>query len=327
MSGTPFRSDLTKAWGTLNWLRPDVFTSFWNFAKTHFDVEQGDYSLEVGKEPVDQAAFDAALRPYFLARDKQTAAPDLPPITYAGTPLPGEPDDSPCYVQIDMEPEQAKAYKAMRLDAIATIEGGRVSAVGILAEITRLRQFALSYGRMAEADDKGAARYEPSLPSAKFDWILEFLTERKGNAGKVVIASSFTSWIKVLSTELSRAGFRNMTLTGETGDADREKLVRRFADPDDEARVAIINTKAGGVGITLDAADDMIITDLPWKSDDERQVTDRIHRVSRIHNVTVYRLLSAGTVDIWMAGLNDEQRRILAGGGEDARAMAEGALK
>jgi SNF2 family DNA or RNA helicase len=323
MSGTPFRSDLAKAWGTMNWLRPDVFTSYWNFAKAHFQVDSNGYGMTVGSEPLDPAAFASALRPYYLARDKATAAPDLPPITYAGTPLPGDGPNGPCYVQIDMEPEQARAYEEMRKLAAAAIEGGNLLATGVLAEITRLRQFALSSGRL-NADHE----FEPTLPSAKFEWILEFLKERAGNDGKVVIASNFTSWIKVLATALEEAGFPVMTLTGETSDKDRAYIVERFADPRDAVRIVIINTKAGGVGITLDAADDMIITDLPWKSDDERQVIDRIHRVSRVHNVTVYRLLSADTVDIWMAGLTDEQRRILASSeAAENRATIEGALR
>ncbi len=321
LSGTPARSDLKKFWGTLNWLRPDVFSSFWNWAKAHFEVDDSGYGMVVGKEPKDPDAFWASIRPYYLARDKTTAAPDLPPITYAGTPILGSSSDAN-YVQLDMEPEQAAAYTEMQKMAAATIEGGQLNATGVLAEITRLRQFALSYGRLTTAGE-----FEPSLPSAKYDWIVQFLRERENTGGKVVITSSFTSWIKVLARHLERDGFPVMTLTGETSDRDRESLVRRFASPYDKARVAIINTKAGGVGITLDAADEMIITDLPWKSDDERQVTDRIHRVSRIHNVIVYRLVSAGTVDEWMAGLTEDQRRILATDPEKIRAMFEEAGK
>jgi SNF2 family DNA or RNA helicase len=55
----------------------------------------------------------------------------------------------------------------------------------------------------------------------------------------------------------------------------------------------------------------MIVMDDPWKSDTSKQLHDRIHRVSRVHQVTIYRLLSTGTIEEWMAGLTDEQRRIL----------------
>lgn len=58
-----------------------------------------------------------------------------------------------------------------------------------------------------------------------------------------------------------------------------------------------MNTKAGGVSLTLDAADDVIIVDSTYSSDDQEQVEDRAHRISRMHNVTVWNLASRGTID------------------------------
>ena len=305
LSGTPFRSDLTRAWGTLNWLRPDVFTSYWNFAETFFDVEEDHWGQKnVSKDPKDADAFNLALRPYYLARTKAEVAKDLPPIVYAGTP-PEDDEDGLNGIWLDMDPKQEKAYDAMKKLGTARLEGGTLSANGVLAEITRLRQIACSYGAAS------ALRFNPTLPSNKFDWLVQFLDERVGAGGKVVVASSFTQLIDLFSAELTKLGIKNLTLTGATTDRKRDELVSRFADPDDEYRVAIINTQAGGVAITLDQADDMVIVDMPWTADDEQQLVDRIHRVSRIHEVTVWRLFSTGTVDGWMAGLTEEQRASL----------------
>jgi len=55
----------------------------------------------------------------------------------------------------------------------------------------------------------------------------------------------------------------------------------------------------------------MVILDPPWVSDEETQLKARIHRVSRVHQVTVYRLASVGTVDTWIAAMSDEQRQAL----------------
>jgi SNF2 family DNA or RNA helicase len=315
LSGTPFRSNLAKAWGTLNWLRPDVFTSFWNFAKTHFEVEQDGYSQTVGREPLDPAAFEAAMRPYFLARTKAEVAKDLPPIVYAGTP----PEDSPDagnYVWLPMEGKQAEAYQKMLEMATVRLGDRTLTANGVLAEITRRRQFACAYAEALPGNEMRMA-----LPSNKLDWILEFLAEREGNDGKVVIATGFTQLVKLFAREIEAAGYQVLTLTGETSDRARADMVERFADPDDPARVAIINMKAGGVAITLDQADDMILVDQPWTSDEEEQVVDRIHRVSRIHNVTVFRLITEGTVDSWMASNGADQRRILLAATEGIREM------
>ena len=311
LSGTPFRSKLPKAWGTLNWLRPDVFGSFWRWAEEYFGVEQGAYGKVIGggakaPEPKDSEAWDRMLRPYYLRRTKAEAAPDLPPIQYAGTPI-GEDPDSPCYVQIDMEPKQAKAYRQMADMAEASLENGRLMATGVLAEITRLRQFADAYGEMGDTRD----RMLPRLPSNKLDWLVEFMQEREGSGRKVVVASSLTEMVDLAEGVLQAEGFQTLKITGATSDRDRASAVARFQDPHDEAQVFLINSAAGGESITLDAADEMVFLDMPWTSDEAVQVESRIHRVSRMHQVTVYRLASVGTVDTWIASLSDDQKRTL----------------
>ena len=52
-----------------------------------------------------------------------------------------------------------------------------------------------------------------------------------------------------------------------------------------------------GVGITLDAADDLILLDLPYDPDMLEQIEDRIHRASNNHQVTIWTLIGVGTID------------------------------
>lgn len=332
LSGTPFRSKLTKAWGTLNWVRPDVFGSYWNFAGTHFGVVDGRFGRVIqpdqdGKAakvpvPLDEAAWDAALRPYYLVRTKAAAAPDLPPINYIGAPPLGEPN-GPNYVWLDMDEKQAQAYSGMVELAEAYIDGGRITAAGQLAELTRLRQFAVSSGKMVTREDM-----EPALPSNKLDWLLEFLEERDGAEGKVLVASQFTKIVHLINEELRKKGIQTLTLTGATTDKGRTELVRRFNDPDDSAWVAIINSRAGGEAITLDAVcDDLVIIDPLWTSDEEFQLVSRIHRVSRIHQVNVYRLISNGTVEDWMTRTTDEQRHAITSNRPEARKSVAEAVR
>lgn len=330
LSGTPFRSRLEKSWGTLNWLRPDVFGSFWGFAEEHFGTRDGKYARKEVETirgeaiPKNPEKFAKAIAPYYLARDKKTAAPDLPPVTYSGSAFPdsvGSVDGVLNSVWLEMDPRQAKAYAEMKRVAEAHIKDGKITATGILAEITRLRQFACSFGKMA------GETMEPALPSNKLEWLLEFLLELDG-AGKCVVASSFSRLVE-LAAERIRKELRIevLTLTGKTTDRDREILVKRFSDPSDDARVVIINSKAGGEAITLDAADDMVFFDRPWTSDEYDQVVARVHRVSRIHNVMVHNLASAGTVDEWISSLNDEQRRILRSIRPESAELAKEAFK
>jgi SNF2 family DNA or RNA helicase len=313
LSGTPFRSKVEKGWGTLNWLRPDVFGSYWRWAETHFGVEDGRYGKIVGGgnkvlEPRDPESWDHMLRPYYLKRTKADAAPDLPPIDFAGTPIDPEDPNSQCYVQLDMSPEQSKAYWQMESLAEANLESGRITATGVLAEITRLRQFATA------SHDIGLGRQQlvPTLPSNKLEWLIDFIQEREDTGQKVVVASSFTSIVELAARTIRKeCGLEVLTLTGATSDRDRVNLVTRFQDQNDPLRVVCLNRDAGGESITIDAADEMVVLDMPWVSDRDEQLFSRIHRVSRIHQVTIYRLVSSGTIDEWIANLNEEQREVV----------------
>jgi SNF2 family DNA or RNA helicase len=319
LSGTPFRSKLTKGWGTLNWCRPDVFRSYWNFAGHHFGVEQGKYGQVVAggakvPKPVDQEAFDAMLRPYYLARTKELAAPDLPPVLFVGNPPESDPEGMHG-IWLDMDPKQKKSYQSMAALAEARLRGGLLTANGTLAEITRLRQFATAHGRME------GNTFVPDLPSNKVDWILEFLMEREGHEEKVLIASSFTQIVHLVS-ECIEKEFKGevLRLTGATTDRGRVEIKDRFNDPDDDARVLVVQSKTGGEAITLDGCcSDLVIIDLPWTSDEENQLVARIHRVSRVHQVMVHRLFSLGSVDGWMAAYSDEQRAVIESNKPKAR--------
>lgn len=71
--------------------------------------------------------------------------------------------------------------------------------------------------------------------------------------------------------------------------------------------VILLNTHAGGVSLTLDAADDVVIADQTFIPDEQEQVEDRAHRVSRNHNVTIWNLASLGTIDETIAQMNQER--------------------
>lgn len=310
MSGTPYRSRAQKAWGTLNWLNPKEFSSFWAWADELFKVTDGRYAREVSQTPRDAAQFQDRMRPYLIARTKAEVAPELPPIEYAGATPDGSPD-GPLGVWLDMDPAQAKAYGSMvKLAEAGLRNNGRITATGVLAELTRLRQFACSWGEL-ESEHK----MTPALPSNKYDWLLDFLREREGFGGKVIIASQFTGLLKLMANHVYKdMEFRNnraaapLILHGGTTDRGREEFQKRIQDKNDPAWIGFINMHAGGEAITLDQADDMIILDNPWISDVLEQMENRLHRISRIHQVTVYRLQSLGTIEQGIAELTDQQR-------------------
>ena len=295
LSGTPFRGKQENLWGILNWLYPKQYTSYWSWVDRHFGIYNGQWGQTIGTLKSEKRLAEE-LKNIMIRRTKGEVVSELPPKLYGGTPL-NDDGTGPIAVWLDMEETQQTTYEQMFKDAIADLDGGQLVANGILAEMMRLKQLANSHGYVG-ADGV----FYPQLPSNKFDWIVEFLAERgieKGSRGesKVIIASQFTKLIELYADELRKLGIECFTLTGKTSEKDRVLLQDSFQNDPDGPQVFLLNTKAGGVSLTLDAADDVIIVDSTYSSDDQEQVEDRAHRISRMHNVTIWNLASKGTID------------------------------
>jgi superfamily II DNA/RNA helicase len=89
-------------------------------------------------------------------------------------------------------------------------------------------------------------------------------------------------------------GYSSEVITGSTPQAMRTKVQKDFQEG--ELNIVLLSGKMG-VGITLDAADDLIMFDLPYDPDTIEQIEDRIHRASRNHQVVIWTLLAIGTID------------------------------
>jgi SNF2 family DNA or RNA helicase len=323
MSGTPFRSRPYLLWGTLNWLRPKEYSGFWRWCETFYEVDTNGYggSRTIGRMREDKAKdLDFALRGIMLRRTKAEVAPDLPPKTYGGTPLiPGD-ETSPVGVWLELEPAQRKVYDRMEKESSVALEGGDLNAIGILAEITRLKQFATATGKLIPGRSvEDGQSFVPTLPSNKFNWLCEHLAELgypDDPQTKVIVVSQFTSVLDMFAQELdrvfkSRAGWGgSCLLTGAVTGGRRTGTIDAFNLPSgsDSPHVMLLNVKAGGVAITIDSADEMVFLDETWIPDDSEQAEDRIHRVSKPRPVTYWYLRSLDTIEESIALVNMERR-------------------
>lgn len=329
LSGSPFRGKHENLWGILNWIDPN-YTPYWDWIKRHFNIYT-DYGFggDIVGELKDEKKLAQDCARYMIRRTKKQVLPELPSKQYGGTPLPNSSGPNrPVAVWLPMDGVQRKAYEQMQKQAMADVEGGTLMANSILAELTRLKQFANSYGYLDSND-----QFQPGLPSNKFDWILEFLRERgidgpEPSGNRVVIASQFTRHINLFAQELREHYKINcFVLTGQTNEDERVRYQREFQkgitdSGNPSAEVFLLNTHAGGVSLTLDAADDIVIVDSTYNSDDQLQVEDRCHRISRVHNLTVWNLVTKDSIDerilrdTWVTGKS--LRRILDKGGAEA---------
>jgi SNF2 family DNA or RNA helicase len=109
-------------------------------------------------------------------------------------------------------------------------------------------------------------------------------------------------------------------LDGATPAGERAKLIARFQAG--ERDVFLISLKAGGTGINLTGADNVIHLDPWWNPAVEDQATDRAHRIGQDKPVTVYRLIARNTVEEKILAMHASKRALVAGvlAGTDAAA-------
>ena len=95
--------------------------------------------------------------------------------------------------------------------------------------------------------------------------------------------------------------------------------------------VFLISLKAGGLGLNLTAADYVIHMDPWWNPAVEDQASDRAHRIGQQRPVTIYRLVTQGTIEEKIVALHHQKRdlaeQLLEGTGASGRVSAADLLR
>ena len=100
-------------------------------------------------------------------------------------------------------------------------------------------------------------------------------------------------------------------LTDQHLTAQRARLVAQFQNTD--VPLFLISLKAGGLGLNLTAADYVIHLDPWWNPAIEDRASDRSHRIGQQNPVTVYRLISADTIEEKILRLHSKKKSLADG--------------
>jgi Helicase conserved C-terminal domain/SWIM zinc finger len=109
----------------------------------------------------------------------------------------------------------------------------------------------------------------------------------------VIVFSCFDDPIQKLATDLGSAA---VVVTGKTPAAKRQPLVDRFQNEDD-VRVFVANIIAGGTGLNLTAATQVVFNDLDWVPTNHWQAEDRAYRIGQTRTVNVTYFVARDTID------------------------------
>ncbi|KAK9749797.1 hypothetical protein RND81_02G151100 [Saponaria officinalis] len=145
-------------------------------------------------------------------------------------------------------------------------------------------------------DSKGILPDKQVMASAKCRALAKLLPSLKRDGHRVLIFSQWTSMLDILEWALDVIGLTYRRLDGSTAVSERQTIVDTFNN-DYSIFACLLSTRAGGQGLNLTGADTVIIHDMDFNPQIDRQAEDRCHRIGQTKPVTIYRLVTKNTVD------------------------------
>ena len=113
---------------------------------------------------------------------------------------------------------------------------------------------------------------------------------------KVLIFSQFVQLLELMCDFLEYRGIKYVKLDGAMKTEDRTASLKQF-EKDEETKVFLLSTRAGGHGINLQHSDTVIIFDSDFNPQMDEQAKDRAHRIGQKNEVRVYRLITQSRVE------------------------------
>ncbi|KAI9265925.1 SNF2 family N-terminal domain-containing protein [Sporodiniella umbellata] len=134
------------------------------------------------------------------------------------------------------------------------------------------------------------------MDSGKIKVLEEVLPERIAKGEKVLIFSQFTSMLDILEMVMGTLNIEFLRLDGETKVMERQAMIDKF-NQEESIPVFLLSTKAGGFGINLTSANVVVLYDLDFNPQNDKQAEDRAHRVGQTKDVTVIKLICTDSIE------------------------------
>ncbi|HEX8575788.1 MAG TPA: DEAD/DEAH box helicase [Flavobacterium sp.] len=139
----------------------------------------------------------------------------------------------------------------------------------------------------------------------KIEAAQEYIDEVVGAGLKIIIGVKH----QIIVDSLMKLYPKAVCVTGRQNAIQKQVAVDGF-QTNPGINIIIVNYKAGGVGITLTAASELLLLELPWTQADVEQFEARAHRMGQPSGVRSTSLLGENTLDQWMYNIIQEKKVI-----------------
>ncbi|MEM1319555.1 MAG: DEAD/DEAH box helicase [Bacteroidota bacterium] len=276
MSGTPVENRLSEYWSIFDFSNKGYLGGLKAFKDNYARP------IEVDRNQQQLKRFRKITSPFILRRVKtdKSIIKDLPDKIE---------QDQFC----QLTSKQAALYQSVvdnTMRQIETAEG--IARKGLVLKlITALKQVC-NHPRQFLKKGKADAAF-----SGKCMLLIDLMQPILNNGEKVLIFTQYQEMGRLLAEMLEEHfGLATPFLHGGVPRKKRDEMVEQFQN-DRATRALLLSLKAGGTGLNLTAASNVIHFDLWWNPAVEAQATDRAYRIGQKRNVLVHRFITQGTFE------------------------------
>ncbi|XP_076856974.1 putative global transcription activator SNF2L2 isoform X2 [Brachyhypopomus gauderio] len=324
LTGTPLQNKLPELWALLNFLLPTIFKScstFEQWFNAPFAMTGERVDLNEEETILIIRRLHKVLRPFLLRRLKKEVESQLPEkVEYV--------------IKCDMSAIQKVLYRHMQGKGILLTDGsekdkkGKGGAKTLMNTIMQLKKIC-NHPYMFQHIEESFAEHlgypngiinGPDLyrASGKFELLDRILPKLHATRHRVLLFCQMTSLMTIMEDYFAYRNFLYLRLDGTTKSEDRAMLLKKFNEEGSQFFIFLLSTRAGGLGLNLQAADTVVIFDSDWNPHQDLQAQDRAHRIGQQNEVRVLRLCTVNSVEekILAAAkykLNVDQKVIQAG--------------
>jgi len=282
LTGTPVENHLEELWALLNLVAPHQFGNRTQFRRRFVrPIAEGSVAAA--------ARLRGVIEPVVLARKKAQVAGSLPAKIHA---------DLIC----DLTEEQQRSYDRV-LDQVVDdgFGSGARRRTKVLAALTALKQVCNHPGLLTDDPNE---LHELAGRSGKLDLCTDIVANNLETGSPTLIFTQYVRTGELLVRHCAEQfGIEVPFFHGGLRQDQRSDLVRRFQSPDGP-QVMVLSLKAGGTGLTLTRAADVIHFDRWWNPAVEAQASDRVHRIGQTRTVTITTLTTGTTVEEHIAAMH-----------------------
>ncbi|XP_071945347.1 DNA excision repair protein ERCC-6-like isoform X2 [Antedon mediterranea] len=133
--------------------------------------------------------------------------------------------------------------------------------------------------------------------SGKLQFLMGLLEKLCSEGHRTLVFSQSRKMLDIIQKLLWSRDIKFLRLDGTIRKLEeREKLIKSFQE-NDVYSVFLLTTQVGGVGLTLTAADRVVVFDPHWNPATDNQAVDRVYRIGQTRSVVIYRLITCGSVE------------------------------